>query len=727
MSSQSRIFWLSFILLFGEIMAVRWLGIEIFAIRAFPNLIIMAVLVASSAGLATASTKLFNAKSIPYIAAAVCALVFPVIFAVNLNFQHLSLKLDRTPQDFALALLVISVAIICLYYLFTHLGRALGREFDKLPPLEAYSVNLLGSVIGVLSFALISFFSVPPYIWVLMLGAACAYVFQSKNAHDSAESSGQKNIASLVSIALTVILAATTFFMTNKSHWSPYSKLDVIPIATDQQQFFGTDNYVLNSNNHYFHFAIKVLEPDKEKELAQLASPTVQQNIIKTYYKWLKIPFESCPNHDSVLVLGAGSGNDVAFALRSGAKSVHAVEIDPIICTFGSKLHPNKPYLDPRVHLHNEDARSFLRYSKDKFDLIEFAYLDPGSTLNSGSFLRVDNYVYTKEAMESALRHLNPNGVVCLTFATGAGSGVTARLYKTVEAAWGQKPICYVDKDWDSVLFLFGPGVKDLHLPDEYAGLRKFPAASNPQELEDTAPSTDDWPFLYLKIESAALFIYIGILFMAVIFPGILLALASRSKGGPISGMEWGNMFFLGQAFMLVETKSITELSLLFGATWFVSSVVILVVLLLAYLATVLVMRFPQKNVRLLYVLLACAIVVQYVFHIPADTDMSSAAVAAISALINCLPIFFGSMIFSTCFSRAKSPANYLSANLLGVSIGGLVENLCIVMGLKNLTLVAGALYFLSYLCALRPSGKDGEILGDSGSSGVESVSPPKD
>jgi len=688
LSTGNRIFWISFILLFGEIMAVRWLGIEIFAIRAFPNLIIMAVLVASSAGLASASRKEFSAKSVPLVAAAVCALVLPVVFAVNLNFQTLSLKLDRTPTDFALALGVICLVIICLYFLFTHLGRALGREFDKLPPLEAYSINLLGSVIGVLSFALISFFSVPPFIWVILLGGACAYVFKSK-----------------IAIALTAALAACTFMMTHTSYWSPYSKLDVVPIATDQQQFFGTDNYVLNSNNHYFHFATKVLDPDKEKKLAELTNPSPQQKILKEYYRWLKIPFETCPRHDSVLVLGAGSGNDVAFALKSGAKSVHAVEIDPIICTFGSKLHPNKPYLNPNVHLHNEDARSFLRYSKEKFDLIEFAYLDPGSTLNSGSFLRVDNYVYTKEAMESALRHLNENGVVCLTFATGAQSGVTARLYKTVEAAWGQKPICYVDKDWDSVMFLFGPGSKDINLPDSYMGLRKYPAT--PQELPDTAPSTDNWPFLYLQIDSAAVFIYIGVLFMAVIFPGILLALAGRAKGGPIGAMEWGNMFFLGQAFMLVETKSITELSLLFGATWFVSSIVILVVLLLAYIATLIVSRFPQKNVHILYALLAVAVAVQYIFNIPADTNMSPAAVAAISALINCLPIFFGSMIFSTCFARAKSPANYLSANLLGVSIGGLVENLCVVVGLKNLTLVAGGLYFLSYLCALKMNKSD--------------------
>lgn len=689
LSTGARIFWISFILLFGEIMAVRWLGIEIFAIRAFPNLIIMAVLVASSAGLASAGRKEFSSKSVPLIVAAVLALVMPVIFAVNLNFQTLSLKLDRTPTDFALALGVISLVIVCIYFLFTHLGRALGREFDKLPPLEAYSINLLGSVAGVLSFALISFFSVPPFIWVIMLGLACAYAFASR-----------------VAVGLTLALALCTFAMTHTSYWSPYSKLDVVPIATDQQKFFGEGNYVLNSNNHYFHFATRVLEPDKEKELAELTNPSAQQKILKEYYRWLKIPFETCPRHDSVLVLGAGSGNDVAFALKSGAKSVHAVEIDPIICTFGSKLHPNKPYLDPRVHLHNEDARSFLRYSKEKFDLIEFAYLDPGSTLNSGSFLRVDNYVYTKEAMESALRHLNENGVVCLTFATGAQSAVTHRLYKTVEQAWGQKPICYVDKDWDSVMFLFGPGSASINLPDQYLGLRKFP--STPDELKDTAPSTDNWPFLYLQIESAAIFLYIGVLLMAVIFPGILLALAGRSKGGPISGMEWGNMFFLGQAFMLVETKSITELSLLFGATWFVSSIVILVVLLLAYIATVLVSRFPQKNVHLLYGLLVVAVTIQYLFNIPADTDMSPALVATISALINCLPIFFGSMIFSTCFSKAKSPANYLSANLLGVSIGGLVENLCVVMGLKNLTLVAGALYGLSYLCALGMFGRGG-------------------
>jgi spermidine synthase len=63
---------------------------------------------------------------------------------------------------------------------------------------------------------------------------------------------------------------------------------------------------------------------------------------------------------DEVLVIGAGTGNDVAVALANGARHVDAVEIDPALQRLGRDRHADRPYLDPRVTAHINDGRAFL-------------------------------------------------------------------------------------------------------------------------------------------------------------------------------------------------------------------------------------------------------------------------------------------------------------------------------------------------------------------------------
>src|SRR4029077_15492265 len=118
-----------------------------------------------------------------------------------------------------------------------------------------------------------------------------------------------------------------------------------------------------------------------------------------------------------VLILGAGSGNDAAVALDHGATRVDAVEIDPVILDFGRRWHPDRPYGSPRVRTINNDARSFLNESKDRYDLIVFGALDSMTRLSALSNVRLDNFVYTRECMIAAGRLLAPNGGMVLYFA----------------------------------------------------------------------------------------------------------------------------------------------------------------------------------------------------------------------------------------------------------------------------------------------------------------------
>src|SRR5262249_29179082 len=119
-----------------------------------------------------------------------------------------------------------------------------------------------------------------------------------------------------------------------------------------------------------------------------------------------------------VLVVGAGTGNDVAAALRNGASAVTAVEIDPAIQKLGFSLHPERPYQDPRTHAVANDARTFLRQTDQKFDTIVYGLLDSHTNLGAMTNVRLDSFVYTVEAFREAVSRLTGNGILIVSYLT---------------------------------------------------------------------------------------------------------------------------------------------------------------------------------------------------------------------------------------------------------------------------------------------------------------------
>src|SRR5262249_25949979 len=109
---------------------------------------------------------------------------------------------------------------------------------------------------------------------------------------------------------------------------------------------------------------------------------------------------------EDVLIIGAGSGNDVSRALQWGARHIDAVEIDPVIYELGQRDHPDQPYQDPRVTVHLNDGRNFLRSTDKKYDLVIFALVD-SLVLHSGySNIRLESYLFTRQCFEDVRRVL---------------------------------------------------------------------------------------------------------------------------------------------------------------------------------------------------------------------------------------------------------------------------------------------------------------------------------
>ena len=143
--------------------------------------------------------------------------------------------------------------------------------------------------------------------------------------------------------------------------------------------------------------------------------PQAEPNsLIVPYYE---LVYRIVPHPQSVLILGEGTGNAVAGALRHGAKDVDAVEIDPVILEIGRRDHPEHPYDSPRVTVYVDDARAFLKKTKKKYDLIIFGYLDSAILLSSFSSLRLDNYVYIVESFQNAKATLADQAATCDPFA----------------------------------------------------------------------------------------------------------------------------------------------------------------------------------------------------------------------------------------------------------------------------------------------------------------------
>ena len=131
----------------------------------------------------------------------------------------------------------------------------------------------------------------------------------------------------------------------------------------------------------------------------------------------LAAPYE-LGSRPSVLIVGPGGGIDLLVALQHGSTSVSAVEVNrtEVALMRGPYAgYSGGVYLDPRVHIYEDEARSFIRRSADRYDLIPITVVDSFAALTAGAYALTENYLYTEEAMLDYLGHLKPNGALAMS------------------------------------------------------------------------------------------------------------------------------------------------------------------------------------------------------------------------------------------------------------------------------------------------------------------------
>lgn len=117
-----------------------------------------------------------------------------------------------------------------------------------------------------------------------------------------------------------------------------------------------------------------------------------------------------------VLVLGAGTGMDVLQALYHDVPRVTAVEINPqMIGLVRDRYAGYAGQLYQRAEVHVGEARGFVAASRAHYDLIHIALLDAFGAASAGLYALNESYLYTVEAVQDYLAHLNPGGYLSIT------------------------------------------------------------------------------------------------------------------------------------------------------------------------------------------------------------------------------------------------------------------------------------------------------------------------
>jgi len=347
-----------------------------------------------------------------------------------------------------------------------------------------------------------------------------------------------------------------------------------------------------------------------------------------------------------------------------------------------------------------DDGRHFLRTSTKKYDLVVFALIDSLTVQSSFSGVRLESYMFTRESFDAVRDRLSPRGVMVL-YNYFREKWLVDRLANTAAAAFGHEPLGHVHQDRAYLaVMLAGPRVAELRgrppLPSDVNAYGQPHAPSPARDLVRDASvvqATDDWPFLYLARPTlpahylAALALVLGVSAIAV-----FLCLPREGGRAPWS---W-HFFFLGAGFMLLETRSIVQLALLWGSTWSSASLAIAAVLVMALAGAVAASRIELRRRMPIAVALLALLAINYAIPVGRIAFESRLAESAFYAVLMFSPVLCAGLLFSTSFKRSESAASDFGANLLGAMVGGVGEYLSLLAGYRLLLVLVAACYILA-------------------------------
>lgn len=650
-NERVQLFLASFLMLFVELVLIRWVGAYIVYLSYFANIILLGSFLGIGVGFLRAHKEPDLFGWAPTLLALFAGLV--IGFPVTIDRTGGDLVYFGVQQEGLPAWLMLPFVFLATTAVMATIAHGVAVRFRGFEALEAYRLDILGSIAGIVTFSALTLTGFGPIAWgVVIVGLFLALLPRPSALQVTAWA------------ALLVVFAIGTF--RGETIWSPYQRLVVMHLA---------DTAAIDANG-------------VPHQAGTLTAGTAYE-----------LPYRRMTHRpERVLIIGAGNGNDVSTALREGAKHVDAVEIDPEIQRIGMRYHPERPYDDPRVTRINDDGRAFLARSESKYDLIVLALPDSLTLVTGQSGVRLESYLFTQEALEDARDHLAPGGVFAM-YNFYREQWLADRLAGTANVVFGSRPCFEIANNRTEE-----PGVGKLNM---------FFASTDPTALvcgttwdpEDrvvVAPAMDDRPFLYLRDRMIP-----GryLLVMALLLGAT--AVVVRGAGGPLRPMaNYADLFLMGVAFLLLETKSVVQFALLFGTTWFVNALVFGSVLVSVLLAIEVERRVRIARGGLLFGLLLVALVVAWFVPTQALLDLTPALRLVVAGAVAFVPIFLANLIFAERFRDTDDPTAAFGANLVGAMVGGTLEYVSLVTGYRTLLVVVGILYVTAWL--VTPKGQQG-------------------
>ena len=630
-------------MLFVELALIRWGGENVIYLSFFANFILLGSFLGIGIGFIRAGkgNPIYQWSPLGLAMLVGITAAFPV-------------KIDRTGDgliyfgDYTTpglpAWLVLPLLFIAVAAVMATIADGAARLFRHFEPLTAYRLDILGAIAGTTAFGVLAFLRVPPVVWGLIAAALMFVLIVDRDI--------------VVVGSLVAFLAILFMVSVSGSLWSPYYKID----TSDNGNTIGVNV------NGIPHQTIRTVE-------SRLAVEPLYQA------PYLRYGFGT---PESVLIIGAGNGTDVAIALAEGVSSVDAVEIDPVLYDLGRKLNPDAPYQDDRVTVIIDDGRAFMRRTDKTYDMVLYALPDSLTLVSGQANLRLESYLFTLESLERIKEILADDGMFAM--------------YNFYREPW------LVDRLANMLEVTFD-GPTCVEIVGDVSGMAVLMASTNPDAIDcpdggtvDTAgalsPVTDDRPFLYLdETEVPAIYAVAVVLILAASL------VAVRLFGGPLTGHRaYIDLFFMGAAFMLLETKTVVQFSLLFGSTWFVNALVFAGILV-SVLAAIEVAKWrnlpkPPVLYSLLFATLAVAWAVPPSWLLSLDGPIRFGAAIALAFT----PVFVANLIFAQRFKDTASSTTAFGVNLLGAMLGGVLEYASLWIGYRWLTVLVAVLYLVALL-----------------------------
>src|SRR6202162_4250458 len=309
------------------------------------------------------------------------------------NFLHLSAIYVAAALPFFLTGLLFSVVF--------------ARETWRAPRL--YGADLVGGALACIAVVpLLNWIGDPtPILAASVAMAAAAMIW-------TASSSARKLAGGLValfviliaanhSIRLIDVIYAKGMFRDQSgmefARWNALSRVEVDRQGQAKAIVIDADasTYIMNCDLAHWH--------DTSWERALMSAPPALANVLRP--------------HGEFAIIGPGGGVDVLRAVANGSPNVTGIEINPIIADTVMRGryadYSDHLYQQPEVHMHVTDGRSFVRNSRQQYDVIQMTLVDTWASTAAGAFALSENSLYTVEAFREYFEHLKPDGMIAIT------------------------------------------------------------------------------------------------------------------------------------------------------------------------------------------------------------------------------------------------------------------------------------------------------------------------